>query len=127
MTVESAKLTIICEPEVNAKVIINKQDTGKTTPVEFTLVKGEYDIELQPPAGYVVVEWLADSISSKQPYLHLVLYQDTTVTARVATSQQAVVNQLSISLINVIVAIVSLLMMVMLIRELVMSIGGLRG
>jgi len=128
MVVESAKLKIECSPEVNAKVILNHEDTGKTTPAEFTLVKGEYIIELVPPQGYAVAEWWVDGVPvSNRPLLNLVLDADKTVVAHIIISQQQMVTQTSVSIVNLVLVIVSLLLIISLIKEMIGTFGSLRG
>lgn len=123
MTVESARLTIKCEPEINAKVILNGEDTGRTTPVNFTLVKGEYTIELKMQPAYVISEWLADGVSiSKEQKLTLSLQRDTVLTARVMVNQQ---TQILSTMMSLAIMVVILLIMGSVIKELVGAVGGL--
>jgi len=84
VSAETYYVTVKSTPEINAKIFINGNDTGKTTPCTFTLVKGVYTFRVGDPSGkYNFVEWWKDdTFLSRDPEVTVEVEEDLTLDAR---------------------------------------------
>jgi len=63
MSVGTYYVTVESLPEINARIFINGEDTGKSTPYTFALPKGTYTFKVEDQTGkYLFSEWWKDNI-----------------------------------------------------------------
>jgi len=106
MVVETHNVTVVTLPEINARVYINSEDTGKDTPTTFELVEGSYRFKVDDLTGkYMFVEWWKNTeFLSKTPEIDVYVDSDFTLEAR--TTERTVVKETIVPIISYLLAFI---------------------
>jgi len=124
MSVEVCYVTVKSTPEINARVFINGQDTGKKTPNVFTLVKGIYTFKVVDESGnFMFTEWWKDHFFlSKDPEVTVEVETDMTLEARFTSAPSPATSTVEI----LIAPILNLLFVILFISIIKESIASVR-